>query len=70
MVPGRRRRHAPPRPGGRSPTWLAGRNQRDVRGLDVGCGTGRLLAALHGAWPGMKLTGIDLSTPYLDEARA
>jgi ubiquinone/menaquinone biosynthesis C-methylase UbiE len=50
-------------------TWLAGRNQRDVRGLDVGCGTGRLLAALHGAWPGMKLTGIDLSRPYLDEAR-
>ncbi len=50
-------------------TWLAGRNQRDVRGLDVGCGTGRLLAALHGAWPGLKLTGIDLSKPYLEEAR-
>lgn len=50
-------------------TWLAGRRQRDLRGLDVACGTGRLLAALHGAWPGMKLTGIDLSRPYLDEAR-
>jgi len=50
-------------------TWLAGRNQRDVRGLDVGCGTGRLLAAVHGAWPGLKLTGIDLSKPYLEEAR-
>ena len=50
-------------------TWLQGRNQRDVRGLDVGCGTGRLLASLHGAWPGMKLTGIDLSAPYLGEAR-
>lgn len=50
-------------------TWLTGRNQREVRGLDVGCGTGRLLAAVHGAWPGMKLTGIDLSRPYLDEAR-
>lgn len=50
-------------------TWLADRNQRDVRGLDVACGTGRLLAALHGAWPGMRLTGIDLSRPYLDEAR-
>lgn len=49
--------------------WLADRNQRDVRALDVGCGTGRLLAALHGAWPGMRLTGIDLSRPYLDEAR-
>lgn len=50
-------------------TWLTGRNQRAVRGLDVACGTGRLLAAIHGAWPGMKLTGIDLSRPYLDEAR-
>ncbi|MBI3199611.1 MAG: class I SAM-dependent methyltransferase [Rhodospirillales bacterium] len=49
--------------------WLQGRNQREVRGLDVGCGTGRLLASLHGAWPGMKLTGIDLSAPYLEEAR-
>lgn len=49
--------------------WLAGRNQREVRGLDVACGTGRLLAAVHVAWPGMKLTGIDLSRPYLDEAR-
>jgi ubiquinone/menaquinone biosynthesis C-methylase UbiE len=49
--------------------WLQSRNQRDVRGLDVGCGTGRLLASLHGAWPGMKLTGIDLSAPYLAEAR-
>lgn len=50
-------------------TWLQGRNQREVRGLDVGCGTGRLLATLHSAWPGMKLTGIDLSAPYLEEAR-
>ena len=49
--------------------WMAGRNQRDVRGLDVGCGTGRLLAAVHEAWPGMKLSGLDLSAPYLGEAR-
>src|SRR5262249_2593897 len=38
-------------------------------GLDVGCGTGRLLAFLHDAWPGLRLTGIDLSGPYLAEAR-
>jgi ubiquinone/menaquinone biosynthesis C-methylase UbiE len=50
-------------------TWLHGRNQRDVHGLDVGCGTGRLLASLHSAWPGLKLAGIDLSAPYLEEAR-
>jgi ubiquinone/menaquinone biosynthesis C-methylase UbiE len=28
-----------------------------------------LLAFLHGAWPGLKLTGLDLSAPYLAEAR-
>jgi len=49
--------------------WMAGRNQRTLRGLDVGCGTGRLLAFLHGAWPGIKFTGLDLSAPYLAEAR-
>lgn len=49
--------------------WMAGRSQRDLRGLDVGCGTGRLLAFLHDAWPGMKLSGVDLSAPYLAEAR-
>jgi ubiquinone/menaquinone biosynthesis C-methylase UbiE len=49
--------------------WLQGRNQRMVQALDVGCGTGRLLASLHQAWPGMRLTGLDLSTPYLVEAR-
>ncbi|MFZ5778896.1 MAG: class I SAM-dependent methyltransferase [Pseudomonadota bacterium] len=49
--------------------WLAGRSQRGLNGLDVGCGTGRLLAFLHGAWPGLRLTGLDLSPPYLAEAR-
>ena len=32
-------------------------------------GTGRLLAFAHEAWPGLKLTGLDLSQPYLAEAR-
>lgn len=49
--------------------WMVGRDQRGLRGLDVGCGTGRLLAFLHRAWPGMRLSGIDLSPPYLAEAR-
>jgi ubiquinone/menaquinone biosynthesis C-methylase UbiE len=49
--------------------WIAGRNQRTLAGLDVGCGTGRLLAAVHEAWPGLRLTGLDLSPPYLAEAR-
>ncbi len=49
--------------------WLQGRNQRTMKALDVGCGTGRLLASLHQAWPGLRLTGLDLSPPYLVEAR-
>jgi ubiquinone/menaquinone biosynthesis C-methylase UbiE len=49
--------------------WLAGRNQRELRGLDIGCGTGRMLAFLHDAWPGLRWTGLDLSGPYLAEAR-
>ena len=49
--------------------WMAGRNQLTLTGLDVGCGTGRLLAFLHDAWPGIRLTGVDLSAPYLAEAR-
>lgn len=49
--------------------WMRGRNQRTLTGLDVGCGTGRLLAFLHDAWPGLRWTGLDLSPPYLAEAR-
>jgi len=49
--------------------WMAGRNQRALTGLDLGCGTGRLLAFLHDAWPGLRLAGLDLSPPYLAEAR-
>jgi ubiquinone/menaquinone biosynthesis C-methylase UbiE len=49
--------------------WLKGKNQREVAGIDLGCGTGRLLAFLHDAWPGLRLTGVDLSVPYLAEAR-
>jgi ubiquinone/menaquinone biosynthesis C-methylase UbiE len=37
--------------------------------LDVGCGTGRLLAQLRHALPHLELTGLDLSPFYLDEAR-
>jgi ubiquinone/menaquinone biosynthesis C-methylase UbiE len=49
--------------------WMQGKNQRTLCGLDLGCGTGRLLAFLHDAWPGLRLTGLDLSQPYLAEAR-
>jgi ubiquinone/menaquinone biosynthesis C-methylase UbiE len=49
--------------------WMRGKHQRTLTGLDVGCGTGRLLAFLHDAWPGLRWSGLDLSTPYLAEAR-
>ena len=38
--------------------------------LDVGCGTGRLLQQLRLALPRARLTGIDLSEPYVRHARA
>jgi len=49
--------------------YLAGRDQRAVRLLDVGCGTGRLLGFITHAWPGMRLAGLDLSAAYLDYGR-
>lgn len=48
---------------------FAGRDTRRAAALDVGCGTGRLLAAMHATWPGLRLAGTDLSPPYLAHAR-
>jgi len=49
--------------------FMRGRDQRNVELLDVACGTGRLLREVRLNWPGMRLTGVDLSHPYLDEGR-
>ena len=49
--------------------FLRGRDQRKLRLLDVACGTGRFLRFLKEAFPRLELTGLDLSPPYLDEAR-
>ncbi|HWV81058.1 MAG TPA: class I SAM-dependent methyltransferase [Hyphomicrobiaceae bacterium] len=49
--------------------FMHGRDQRQMRLLDLACGTGRFLRAARLAYPAMKLSGLDLSTPYLDEAR-
>jgi ubiquinone/menaquinone biosynthesis C-methylase UbiE len=38
--------------------------------LDVACGTGGFLAEIRHNWPELALTGLDLSPPYLDRARA
>jgi ubiquinone/menaquinone biosynthesis C-methylase UbiE len=47
---------------------MAGRDQRGVTLVDVGCGTGRFLRQVRLVWPAMRLKGLDLSRPYLDEA--
>lgn len=43
--------------------------QPGQRILDIGCGTGQILAALYQQQPTLHLTGIDGSTYMLDEAR-
>jgi len=48
---------------------FARRDQRTLRLLDVGAGTGRLLDAVKQAWPRLPVLGIDLSEAYSREAR-
>jgi len=48
---------------------FAGRDQRKLRLLDVGCGTGRFLDFVKQAWPRLPALGIDLSEAYVAEAR-
>jgi ubiquinone/menaquinone biosynthesis C-methylase UbiE len=48
---------------------LAGRDIRRCKVLDVACGTGRFLGNLKDAFPRLPAWGLDLSGPYLAEAR-
>lgn len=48
---------------------FCGRDQRRLRLLDVGCGTGRTLDFIKQAWPRLPATGLDLSDAYVAEAR-
>jgi ubiquinone/menaquinone biosynthesis C-methylase UbiE len=48
---------------------FARRDQRQLKLVDVGCGTGRFLDFVKQAWPRLPCLGIDLSEPYLREAR-
>ncbi len=48
---------------------FAGRDQRRLRLLDVGCGTGRFLDFAKQVWPRLPAIGLDLSEPYVREAR-
>jgi ubiquinone/menaquinone biosynthesis C-methylase UbiE len=48
---------------------FVGRDQRHLRLLDVGCGTGRFLDCVKQVWPRLPCIGLDLSEAYLKEAR-
>jgi ubiquinone/menaquinone biosynthesis C-methylase UbiE len=48
--------------------FMRGRDQRQLRLLDIACGSGRFLGQLAQAFPALELTGVDLSQAYLDEA--
>ena len=48
---------------------FAGRDQRKLRLLDIGCGTGRFLDFLKQAWPRLPVVGLDMSEPYVRYAR-
>jgi ubiquinone/menaquinone biosynthesis C-methylase UbiE len=49
---------------------FAGRDQRRLRLLDVGCGTGRFLDFVKQTWPRLPALGLDMSQAYLLEAKA
>ncbi len=49
-------------------SFVHGRDQRQLKLLDVACGSGRFLQQLAQAFPAMQMTGLDLSRAYLDEA--
>ena len=48
---------------------LFGRDQRQLRFLDIGCGTGRLLDFFKQTWPRLPSLGLDMSEAYLAEAK-
>jgi ubiquinone/menaquinone biosynthesis C-methylase UbiE len=48
---------------------FAGRDQRRLRLLDVGCGTGRGLDCLKQVWPRLPSLGVDMSEAYVVEAK-
>ncbi|MBI1403825.1 MAG: methyltransferase domain-containing protein [Porphyrobacter sp.] len=52
-------------------TLIAGLDARPgMRVLEVACGTGRNLAKIGTAWPGVRLFGLDISAEMLKSARA
>ena len=48
---------------------FSGRDQRKLRLVDLGCGTGRFLDFVKQAWPRLPVVGVDLSEAYIQHAR-
>jgi ubiquinone/menaquinone biosynthesis C-methylase UbiE len=48
---------------------IAGRDQRKLSLLDIGCGTGRFLDLVKQVWPRLPSLGLDLSEPYVRHAK-
>ncbi len=48
---------------------FAGRDQRKLRLIDIGCGTGRFLDLVKQVWPRLPVLGLDLSEAYVGHAR-
>ncbi len=49
---------------------FAGRDQRKLRLIDIGCGTGRFLDSVKQIWPRLPVFGIDMSEAYVKYAMA
>src|SRR5690242_1427390 len=48
---------------------FAGRDQRRLRLLDIGCGTGRFLDFVKQTWPRLHIIGLDMSDAYIRYAK-
>ena len=48
---------------------FAGRDQRKLSLMDVGCGTGRFFDSVKQAWPRLPILGIDMSEAYVKYAK-
>jgi ubiquinone/menaquinone biosynthesis C-methylase UbiE len=48
---------------------FAGRDQRKLRLMDVGCGTGRFFDSVKQVWPRLPIFGIDMSEAYVKYAK-
>jgi len=48
---------------------FTGRDQRKLRLLDLGCGTGRFLDSVKQVWPRLPTIGLDMSEAYIRHAK-